>query len=249
MPQSFSDTTKWSIFTTAYVLLLVYTGVIMWSRVYLGVHSSSQVLIGGLLGYILSEWFFTYYYRKGISNFSIGFFLSFENHYQRKYLLMAKALMFLIFNTLLGLIYYLRLRNPPEGKTEWAANMAAGTCGKPCSATKTFEWKNYTSGLFINLYLVFDLLMIGLNSEAYRYDKHHFRRMHWKHVLLRNALIAACLGLAFLPELMLKPLNIKGDFYFVVARFVSAFCLAGLVVYLVPSLYRTFNIGARGGFI
>lgn len=249
LPETFSDFQKWLILFLVFLVLSSCSLTVFWSRIYLGVHSLTQVITGALLGFTFSEYFFSYNYQKAVSSFSIGFFLSYENPHQRRYLILVKLLLFLIFNTLLSLLYLLRLSHPPEGKSDWIANTTVGTCSKPCSNTKTFEWKDYTGALFLNLYMTFDLAMNMLNKEAYRYNEHHWRHMHWRHVILRNVLLLLCTAVAFAPELMIKPLKVTSDIYVVAARFIGAFALSGLVVYIVPSIYRTCNVEARDSFI
>jgi hypothetical protein len=248
-PESFSDPQRMTIFAVVFLITLACAMTVYWARIYLGVHSITQVTSGALLGLIYSDWFFSLNYETRITKFMVGFFLNFQAPNQRRDMIGLRVLVLLIFNTLLALLYAVRLSYPPEAKPEWIKNMNAGMCLSPCSKGMTFEWKDYTAALFINLFLIFDLAMLTLNLEGYRYDKNHFRHMHWKHVFLRNFLFFTCLGIAFLPEMILKPLKIQNDFLVVAARFFSSFALAGLVVYLVPSIYKACQIEARGGFI
>lgn len=223
--------------------------IVLWSRVYLGAHSISQVSLGCLTGLLYGEYYLSYAYKKIMRAFSKCFFLNFSNPYERRYLQIISILAIPIVNISMGLIYLITLRDPPHDRAIYKANMLASMCGEKCNSTATFEWKDYTTALYINFYLAFILAMLLFHKEPYTYDHLYVRHQKWKHIILRNMLVVVCMMVSFLPILLLKPLNLKADLFTVVAKLMATFLMCGLIVYVVPSLYKWCKIEARGGFI
>lgn len=239
---------KWVYWISLSVICFGLFGII-WSRVYLGAHSITQVLLGSVLGFIYAEFYFCSSYKSQMKEFAKLFFLNFSNEYERKYMTITTLLYIPIFNILMGLLYLIRLREQPQDRNIYEANMLASMCGDYCGSTDNFEWREYTSALYVNGYFGFSLAMLIFNKDGYKYDPEHYRLQRWKHIILRNSLVIICALISGLPQMMLKPLSLRNDLFVVVAKLMTSFILCGLMVYVVPSIYQKCKIEARGGFI
>ena len=225
-------------------LAFLFVVAVALSRVVLGSHSLLQVTIGGLCGWLYADFVFLENLTSKLHIFSRMFLQNYSNKYQRKYLVVKRFLYLPIFNILLIICYLFRLSNRSGAFLEWKNAIEKSSCGEAFQAAtaKTFEWKDFTDAQFVNIFLVFYLMMTALRKKAYVYNEAYWKEQTFKSVVVSNLFFLGVLVLAFAPEALLKHYRPGSDVWAVVARNGAALVFSIGLTVVVPKL----NLKHRG---
>lgn len=268
--ESLSQGQKSTVIVLVIAILFIFSALVAYARMNLGVHSIAQVIFGGIGGLAYSDIVYFQFFNSNLKDFSNIFYMNYANRYHKRYLVI-KVLLGIPMLNLLSLVFYLfRLSDPPADKTLWLNNVdepkknpppkCADFCASSCGINnqdlqqdnhyRWLEWKDYSDSLFLNIYYMTFLVILAGIKAPYQYNPDFFKKQSWLAVIARvvSVLVAAALGGSLFIITKMNSLW-QGRTMDVVSRVVFCIVFPVFAILVFPAILTKHGILKRGELI
>lgn len=214
------------------------------ARIHLGSHSLIQVCFGYLIGILYSHMIFMHFYKSNLSQFSRIFTIDFKNRFQKNYILRKYLLYIPIANLSFAVGYYFSLSLNPQKKGTWQSNMES-KC-PACKHPRVFEFKDILDCLYINMGILFTLILLTGNKHPYQYTREFSTNQTWMKKIFRSLVFFGLLGLACCPDLAIKKYSPESMNHAVLGKVLTCALIPIAALIIVPFIFKRTGLSVGG---